>query len=201
MPWSKLDIINLAFNKLNKRSVNAVADSGEFADSANRAFDMLYPSEISGFSWRFATRIQQLSVLVAPPILTRWQYQLQLPANYLAVVRTYPRTDFQIYEENVIFCNRNDVLLEYRFLPQVTRLPAYFVHFFCILLASWFADAVANNDDLSKKLLAEADYERGKALFTDSQSHPISAMVSQPLIDVRGGGGTWGFDGSSHGWG
>ena len=31
MPWSKLDICNLAFNKLNKRSVQALADAGEFA--------------------------------------------------------------------------------------------------------------------------------------------------------------------------
>lgn len=182
MAWSKLDIINLAMNKLNKRSVNNIADSGEFSDSANRAFDLLYPSEISGFSWRFATKVQQLSVLIDPPIITRWKYQLKLPSDYLAAVRTYPRVDFQIYEDNVIFCNHNILQLEYRFLPDTTRLPAYFVHFFALLLASWFADSVANSDGLSKKLLNEVEVERAKALFTDSQSHPNSAIVSQPII-------------------
>lgn len=201
MAWSELDIVNLALNKLNKRSVNALEDAGEFADSAARAFTMLYPSEISGFSWRFATKIQQLSVLIPAPILDRWQYQLQIPSDYLAAVRIYPRVDFQIYENNVIFCNRNDVKLEYRFLPDVTRLPAYFVHFFSILLAAWFADAVAENDTLSAKLLKEADMERQKALFTDSQSHPTSPIISSPLIEVRGGGGVWGYESGNNGWG
>lgn len=202
MPWSKLDIVNLAMNKLNKHSVNAIADSGEFADSANRAFELLFPSEISGFSWRFATRVQQLSVLVPPPILPQWTYQLQLPSDYLAVVRIYPRVNFQIYEDEIIFCNFNNLLLEYRALPDITRLPAYFVHFFSLLLASWFADAVANNDDLSSKLLKECNDARGQALFTDSQSHPITPMISQPLIDVRGGGGVWGdtYGGNGYGW-
>jgi len=200
MAWSKLDIINLAMNKLNKSSVNNIADSGEFADAANRAISLLFPSEISSFSWRFATKLQQLSVLVNAPLLDQWLYQLQLPADYLAAVRTWPRVNFQIYG-TVIFCNFNNVILEYRYLPDYTRLPAYFVNYFSILIAAWFADAVAENDNLAKKLLAEADIERGKALFTDSQSHPISPIVSSPIISVRGGGYYGFYDGTGRGWG
>ncbi len=199
MPWSKLDVANLTMNKLNKHSVNVISNSGEFADACERAIDLLYPSEISGFSWRFATKIQQLSVLIPAPIIPHWKYQLQIPADYLAAVRTYPRTNFQIYE-NIFFCNRNEIFLEYRFLPDFTHLPAYFVHFFVLLLASWYADAVANDDNLSKKLLAETNEERSKALFTDSQSHPTSPMVSAPLISVRGGGFYSGYDGTGREW-
>lgn len=187
MTWSKLDICNLAFNVLNKNAVDDLTNSGEFANSASRAFDMLYPSTISSKSWRFATKIQQLNVLVTPPPISRWQYMLQLPSDYLSAVRTYPVIDFQIYEDKM-YTNNNIVDLEYRFLPDVTTLPAYFVHYFSILIAAWFADAVAENDTLAQKLEAKAMAQLGEALFTDSQSHPIHAMGNNPLIKARYGG-------------
>jgi len=186
--WDKLAIINLAFNKLNKNSVNDLTNSGVFADSASNGFDLLYPSVISSKSWRFASRIQLLNVLVAPPPISWWKYQLQLPSDYLAAIRTYPVINFQIYENNVMYTNCRQVSLEYRFLPDPTRLPAYFVHYFAIFIAAWYADTVAEDEKLASKLYQEAMDQLGEALFTDSQSHPIHAMGNNPLIQARTGG-------------
>jgi hypothetical protein len=186
--WDKLAIINLAFNKLNKSSVNDLVNSGVFADSAGKGFDLLYPSVISSKSWRFASKIQLLNVLIAPPPIARWKYQLQIPSDYLAAIRTYPVIDFQIYENQIMYTNCREVSLEYRFLPEVTRLPAYFVHYFSIILAAWYADTVAEDEKLSAKLSAEAQDQLGEALFTDSQSHPIHAMGLNPLVQARYGG-------------
>jgi hypothetical protein len=191
MTWSKQDIINLSFNVLNKSSVNTLEDSGEFSDSANRAFDMLLPAELSVQSWRFATKVQQLSVLVDAPPLQRWTYQLQLPADYLSAIQIFPRVGYQIYEDKM-YCNHNAVILEYRFVPHPTALPSYFVHYFVLKLASWFANAVANDDNLARSIEAKCNFELQKALFTDSQSHPIPAMGNNPITQVRGGWGDWG---------
>jgi hypothetical protein len=188
MSWTKLDIINLAFNVLNKSSVNSLSEAGEFADSAARAYDLLLPAELSAQSWRFATRTQQLSVMVSPPTLVLWKYQLQLPSDYLSAVRIYPRVNFQIFEDK-LFSNSKTIRLEYRFIPDATRLPSYFVHFFTLKLAAWFADAVAQDDGLSNKLEQKANMELQKALFTDSQSHPTPSMRTARIISVRGGGG------------
>ena len=184
--WNKLDICNLAFNILNKNAVDDLVNAGEFANSASRAFDLLYPSAISGKSWRFATTTQLLNLLPTPPPVTRWRYQLQLPSNYLAAVRTYPTMDFNLFQDKM-YANNRVVNLEYRFLPDPTHLPAYFVHYFAILLAQWFAHAVAEDDALADKLMAQAMSQLGEALFTDSQSHPIHAMGNNPLIQARNG--------------
>ena len=186
MPWSELDIVNLAFNKLNKASVASFADAGEFAAAAEKTFELLYPSAIAGKSWRFATKLQQLSVLITPPIIDNWTYAMQLPADYLAAVRTWPVMDYQIYQSQ-LYANNNIVTLEYRYLVNVTHLPVYFVHYLAVLIAAWFADTVANDEKLSSKLAAEAQIQLGEALFTDSQSHPIPAMNLNPLIQARHG--------------
>lgn len=190
MPWSKLDTINLAFNKLNKDSVDDLVNSGVFADSASRAYELLFPSAISSKSWRFATKVQQLSLLIAPPPIDWWTYQLQLPADYLAAVRTYPTMNYQIFG-NKMYANNNIVILEYRALPDITDCPVYFIHYLAVLIAAWFADTVAEDDNLAKKLQAEAMDQLGEALFTDSQSHPIPAMRNNPLVQARAG---WWYD-------
>lgn len=196
MPWSKLDIINLAMNKLNKSSVDDLVNAGVFAESASRVYDMLYPSKISGFSWRFATKTVRMSVLVTPPPIARWSYALQLPSDYLAAVRTYPRMDFQIFEDQM-WTNNNIVDLEYRFIPDETHLPAYFIDYFVLVLASWFANAVCEDDNLAKSLLAEAQDQLGQSLFTDSQSHPISPIQNNPIIQSRySGWDTWDIPGN-----
>lgn len=184
--WSKLDICNLAFNVLNKNSVDDLVNAGEFADSASRAFDLLYPSTISGKSWRFATKIQQLSVLLTPPPIANWSYVLQLPSDYLAAVRTFPKMTFQIYQDKM-YANNNIVDLEYRYLPDPTHCPAYFVHYLALIIAAWFADAVAENDALAQRLEAKAQIQLDEALFTDSQSHPIPAMGNNPIVMSRYG--------------
>lgn len=185
--WDKLDIVNLALNKLNKASVGDLTNSGVFADSASRGFDLLFQSSISSKSWRFATKVQLLNRLVAPPPIDRWRYQFQLPSDYLAAVTTHPRMNFQIYQD-LMYTNNNVVNLEYRFLPEVTRLPAYYVHYLAVLIAAWYADTVAENDSLAAKLSKEAQDQLGEALFTDSQSHPIEAMNNNPLIQARSNG-------------
>lgn len=186
--WDKLGIINLAFNKLNKNSVNDLVNSGVFSDSASRGFDLLYPSVIASKSWRFAVKIQLLNVLITPPPIARWKYQLQIPSDYLSAVRTYPVIDYQIYANNIMYTNCREVSLEYKFLPDPTKLPAYFVHYFALIIAAWYADTVAEDEKLSAKISAEAQDQLGEALFTDSQSHPIHAMGLNPAIQARYGG-------------
>lgn len=181
-------MVNLAFNILNKSSVNDLTNSGVFADSANRAFEMLYPAAISSNAWRFATKIQLLNVLPEAPPIPNWRYQMQIPSDYLAAVRVYPRVTFQIYSNNIIYSNTQNMQLEYRFLPDPSFCPAYFVNFFALDMAWWFASAVAQQPALASYLQSQRDSSLQVALFTDSQSHPNDAMTLNPIIQQRYGG-------------
>ena len=191
MAWSELDIVNIALNILNKKSVDSLSEAGEFADSASRAFDILYPSEIAGFSWRFATKIVQLSQQVDAPPIQNWNYIYLLPSDYLATVRLYPASDFQIYSERQLYSNINSLQMEYRFLPLVTHLPSYFVNYFAMVLAQRFANSVAADGSLSDQLEKKVVDMRGQALFIDSQNHPTPSIVSKPLINARSNGTYW----------
>jgi hypothetical protein len=185
MEWAKLDIVNLALGILNKSPAASLTDAGEFTTTLESSFDVLYPKELAAYSWRFATKIEELSVSIEDPDIDRWTYKLILPDDYLATVRVYPRVDFQIYADRFIYCNSNDVKMEFRFLVDITDLPAYFVDYLSIILAARYAKTVASDSGLAKELFEEAKDARAQALFIDSQSHPTPSIVSRPLIDVR----------------
>lgn len=184
MAWSKLDMINLAMNALGKKSVNDLLDSGEFADSVSRAFDVLYPFEIAHYDWRFATKIQPLSLTLDTPLDPFYKYAYNLPSNYLANRRLLPLCDFQIYE-NQLWANVNSLLMEYRFLPDPTQCPAYFANYFSLVLANRFALTVAEDSNLAKNMKSDLILAKATAMFTDGQSRPTTPLFRNPVIDAR----------------
>lgn len=185
MAWTKLDMINLAANLLGKRSFNQVELGGEFADSVDSAFDLLYPVEISSYDWRFATKIQVLSKTVNEPPDPIYLFEYNLPSDYLALRRLIPNENrFQIYEKQ-LWSNVDELKIEYRFLPNPSQCPSYFVKYFAKLLAAWFAKTVAEDSGLSAKLEKELVSEKGMAMYIDAQSRPTTALFQNPVIDAR----------------
>ncbi len=182
--WSKLDMINLAMNALGKKSVNDVGDSGEFADSASRAFDVLYPYEISHYDWRFATKIQVLSLTLDTPLDPFYIYAYNLPSDYLANRRLLPLCGFQIYEKQ-LWSNCNNLRMEYRFLPDPTQCPAYFANYFSLVLAQRFSLTVAVDSNLAKNLQPMTLVAKATAMFIDGQSRPSTPLFRNPVTDCR----------------
>ena len=182
--WTKLDIINLAFNVLGKRSVNDVQDSGEFADSANRVFDVLYLKELAQYDWRFASQIIVLSQNVTPPADPYWQYSYNLPSDYLALRKTMPRVMFQIYGKE-LWTNASSMKIEYRYGIDPTQCPVYFVNYFALVLGRWYAKSVAEDSNLAKELGQELYVEKGTAMSIDAQSRPGERLFDNPVINCR----------------
>lgn len=192
MAYTKIEIISLALTALGKGPVTSLAGAGEFAAAADNVFDMLLEAELSAGNWRFATAITQLSQLVATPPSDEWTYAYQLPGNYLACLKLDPHIDYQIYEDKIYTNTSTTLYMEYRFKPEYSRLPSYFVKFFMYELASYLALAVANQPKYADQMQAKRDDAYALASFADSSSHPAVGFQNNPFIDVRyNGGGTF----------
>jgi hypothetical protein len=145
---------------------------------------MLYPTEISQYDWRFASKIEVLSQLLTPPANPFYQYAYNLPSDYLALRKTFPQTRFQIYQKE-LWSNVNGMKMEYRFLPDPSQCPAYFVNYFVIVLAKWFAKSVAVDSNLAANLTNELRVQKGIAMTVDAQSRPGERLFNNPVIQCR----------------
>ncbi len=187
MPLTKAEIISRTVELLGKGPIASTLSAGKFAQVVDNFYELLLPATLAINNWRFATAIQQLSRLVAVPIVSDWSYAFQLPANFLALRRLYPHTtDFQIYENKLLYANASELTLEYRFVPDASRFPEYFVEYFIYRIGvrlAVFASADETTLGAFKGLEKEAYVS---ALFADGSSHPTQPIQSAPVIDCRG---------------
>ena len=186
MPQTKISIIQDAVNLLNTGTIVSISDTDDFAVSAGNTFDYLLADDLANNNWRFATALVTLSRLVQTPIIDNYRYIYLLPADYLTLHRLWPLDkNYKIFESKHLYANGESYIAEYRFVPHVSKLPAYYVKYFIELLASRLALTGAGSEDLSAKIQKWADFSYARAISIDSKAHPTQTFDENSLLDVR----------------
>lgn len=186
MPQTKISIIQNAVNLLNTGTIVSIADTDDFAVSAENTFDYLLEDDISNNNWRFATVMVPLSRLVQVPPIPEYKYIYLLPANYLTLHRLWPADkNYMIMQNKEMYANGASYVAEYRLIPHVSRLPAYYVKYFIELLVTRYALTGAGSEDLSAKVQKWMELSYNRAISTDAKAHPVETFADNSLIDVR----------------
>lgn len=185
MAFTKVQIISQISVTLGNGIVQDINQNDPFVKQAVEVFDLFVESTLSGQNWRFATTVQLLNLTPFTPILKKWNFILELPANYLAMNYIEPRVDFEIFENKHLYSNQDNIVAVYRFVPDVTRFPTYFVKHIVFVMAEFLSIPVAQREAFAQFYEKKAQASLASALFTDAQSHPNDAIVSAPFIDVR----------------
>ena len=168
---------------IGHKTINSFTDAGAGARAAANLYQTVYEDAITSHSWRFAMGKVTLSQLAASP-LNEWSNAFQLPGDLLLVYRTYPRTDFEIYED-MLYSNQSTIEIDYWFKPAETTLPPYFVKLMQYLLAAEFAISVTDNRSMAQNWADAANQQRLVAMNRDSQGRTNHAIQSAPFIEVR----------------
>ncbi len=197
---SKTQIVSLAVNQMGHEPVIDLDSSDKMVVAAEQALDMLLPSILARGTWRFATQIQQLTLLneTPPPY---WKYVYQLPAGWLKTVRVYPQEyGWEIYESQKIYTQFNPgsqgFWMEYVFQPAYEFLPGYFVEYLTIAIATYLSLSNAEKPEYANFLEGKIIRAEAMALAIDAQNRPQNSQVNFPVLDVRG---TCGVIGNSSG--
>lgn len=164
-------------------TINSFSDAGAGATAAANLYDTVYEDAITSYPWRFAIGKVSLSKLVATP-LNEWTNAFQLPGDLLLTYRTYPRSDFEIYESK-LYSDQDTIEIDYWFKPAETTLPPYFVKYMQYLLAAEFAISVTDNRTLAEVYDAKAQQQALIAQNRDSQGRTNNAIESAPFLEVR----------------
>ncbi len=190
MAFTKVQIISQISVALGNGIVADILSDDPFVVQAVSIYDLFIESILSNQNWRFATKVQQLNLTPFEPLLKEWRFILELPADYLAMQRVQPQVPYEIFENKHLYANDDKLVAVYRFVPDVTRFPTYFVKHIVFVIAEFLAIPVAQREDFAKFYDAKAQSSLASALFTDSQSHPNQAIISRPFINVRLGFGS-----------
>lgn len=183
--YAKADIIAMICQILGGPTVISTTNTNPYGSMLLAQYDLTVGTAFGVNNWRFANKILQLSQLVeVPPAVTGYQYAYQLPSDYIACWRVYPLIDYKIIG-NQVWTNANTLSMEYRYQPDESTWPIYFVNFIAFAVAARLAYLVTRSAALVQQLENEADTNKQIALYTDAQSHPNQPLIDQPYIFAR----------------
>lgn len=188
---TKVSIISSAISLLGHKPIITLDndDADDLVIAAEQAFDFYLPASMSENTWRFATRITQLSLVAGETPPTKWTKVHLLPAGYLKTVRLYPHTyDYDIYEDLKIFSNfSGPVYMEHIFQPDIARLPAWFVKAFVFEIAAHLALSNAQKADYYTVLETKRTTQMAIAMGIDAANRPNSSMANFPMLNITSG--------------
>jgi len=179
---SKLEIINQALILLGENTVNDL--TLPVGEVACRLYDTVREDLLTSHRWRFAVKKVALTAAAGSPV-NEWTNHFTLPTDSLMIIRTYPRSNYEIYEDKIL-TNQSSVSVDYLFDPGEKKYPTYFIKAFALKLAADMCLAITNDKSLKELTERDAMFAITGAKFKDSQGRPSTAIVSRPFIDVRG---------------
>lgn len=188
MAFTKVQIISQVSIALSGGPINDIASKDPFVVNAVAAYDLISESILAQHNLRFATRAVELNETTFTPIWDEWDFILQLPPDYLAMDRIHPNVNYELFENKHLYSNTKKIIALYRFVPDVSRFPIYFVEYLVYAIAKHLALSTAQKESFEAVYSAERTRSLAAALFTDSQSHPNRAIADAPFIAVRAGG-------------
>ena len=147
---SKVSIISDAFVLLGKQAINHLDTTNPIHVASSNIYDLILPDLLCKAPWRSAMKNQTLGQLTTEPNNDEaWTYIYELPDDppILLLYKTYPETNYQIYE-NHLYCNVNEIKIDYVFKPQEDRFPPYFVSLMVYAMAYHLSMAVTQNSGL-----------------------------------------------------
>jgi len=180
---TKLSICSDAMIMLGASPISSFSETTDAAKVADRLYDAIRDTCIQTYDWSWSIKKVKLARLDAAPI-NEWAYAYALPGDILGdpkalfnsgAVGARPNQDWEVYGTS-IFCNHEEVYIDYQYTVDESRMPSYFVRMLKAALASAFAVPVT--DQISK-----ADYYHSLAFGPPNENMRGGLMRAATTID------------------
>jgi hypothetical protein len=182
----KVEICSNALILLGHKPISSLDEPGAGALLCKNLYESTYLDFLSSNNWNFAKKFVNMNRLSETPLNPNWQYQFQLPTDYVRLDGTVPVANYQIFEDK-LYTNNQDIGLNYFYNIKEELLPAYAVRAMEYYMA--FVLAVPLTVDANKASLYEAMYTKQslRSMQIDAQGAPSEGFAINPIADVRFG--------------
>jgi len=186
-PNTQIEILSAASVLLGNDEITDLSSAGDWGVALEKGYDLLLDAEVGSGRWRFAATTQQLSLIGAlSPDFAEWNYEYQLPADFVSMQRVYPSINYEIFGDKLYAGSNGTLQAEYYSSnPAVNLWPAPFKAYFVYLLADFLAVSKTENTSVINAIKEGKSRWAAHAMFTSSSNRPNREMQSQPYIVVR----------------
>lgn len=179
---TKVEIISFAFTNLGRGPISDIDNSAppEVID-ASKKYEILLEDTLGAHPWRFATFTRNLNKLTAVPPVESFSTAFQLPADYLNLEQTRPKTRFRIYE-NKIYANQEELQIDYRAKVTESEFPPWFTLYMVYILTENMAMEITQQMSIQQKWEKTAARKFIQARYNDSQQQTGDVIVNDDIF-------------------
>ena len=188
MAVTQTSIYNRTLRLLGAARITSTADDNEQTRVLNDIYEDIRDEVLRAHPWNFAIKRAELAVLAATPEF-EYDYQFQLPADCLRVIRTNESNtesaDFKI-EGDALLSNESAVKIKYIYQVKDTSLfDSLFVSALVARLASESAYAIVQSQSLSDSLYKTYIEKIKLAKSCDGQEGSLEKIEESSWLDSR----------------
>lgn len=183
MAATSIEICSRALVLLGTTPIASFDDPGAGAQVSNLLYESTLKSLIASHRWNFTKKKAILSKLVAAPLNT-YNYQYQLPSDYLTMVKTADDSSYEIQGDKLL-SDRDSLEIDYIYRPNETLFPPLFTETLEFYLAAKFAVPVTDSKTNAELYLGFYNTQIKKAKAVDSQSVPTYQLNQTDYLSVR----------------
>jgi hypothetical protein len=173
-----------AFHGTRLTDLAALGGTSKEAQAMRDHYDGVVQYVFTMSNWRFATAKRTLNKLSGAPI-NRWSAAWQLPEDFLKLLTTWPPSNYELANRQVLSNETTRLDIDYIRLVEVGYWPAWFARLVVAELAIRCCKPVTG-DEADRPMLLERETAENEAYFNDSQQQPNQTMQSNDFIDCRG---------------
>lgn len=180
---SAIQMASNALVLLGHPPISDFNEPGAGARAASSLYETTYRDMLSGTRWRFATKKLTLSKLASSP-LNEFDYQYQLPNDFLYLNKALDGSDYEVYEDKV-YSNMPSLSIDYVFRVDESYLPPYFARLMEFQLAALLAVPVTANSTRADLYDGMTSRQLKKARYLDSSQRPADEIPTSTYVDAR----------------
>lgn len=181
---SVISICNSSLIKLGANTITALTETSKEARLCNAQFETVRDRLLQSHPWNNAIKRIALSKLAEEPAF-EYSAQFSLPADYLRVLKVYPKVDYVI-EGDRLLCNTDSISIRYihkatdpsKYTPRFAEALAY-------ELGKELCYALIQSNSQQAQFVALADDYLSKARSYDAQEGTPQQFFSDSWNDSR----------------
>lgn len=184
---SKVEIVNLALQKLGVGAIADLSSTTPQGLAANRVYDIIRQAELRKHPWNFAIKRTTLAAETVGPEDGDWSNRFLLPVDCLRVLKRSVENIKSVVEGQYIYSNEDIYYLRYVYDVTDTGLfDPLFVTSLAFALSVELCDMFTDNSTKKKILIEEykmsiRDARRYNAFENMSYSGPTDPWINARL--------------------
>ncbi len=182
---SEVDICNYALNEIGESQIISLTEDSKAARLCNLVYNDTRDAVLRAHPWNFAVKRETLAMLAATPSF-EFDYQFQLPADCLRVLKTDDDLTPHRVEGKKLLSNNDVVKIEYiARIEDTTQFDSLFVECLSVRIGAKLAFNLSDNNAMTQLLEQKSRDRIKQARSMDGQEGIPRSIEADVWLNSR----------------